>query len=100
MDNASGNARNKAFSVLLVLTGVPVSLVLYEPPKSWLLACASVCFGWYEAFGLLPNMKRNATVPDIYRAFRTMPARNNGLSSRLVGLLGIVLAIAAVFVRT
>lgn len=99
MDKAHGVAWNRVWGAAIALVLGPMGLLLFEPPRSYLLACAALCFGWYEFFGLLPNMRHNATIPDIYRAFRAMPARNNGLSSRLVGLLGIVLAIASALVR-
>ncbi|WP_109127505.1 hypothetical protein [Dyella sp. C11] len=99
MKGTVGFARNKVRGVAMALVLGPLALLLFDPPRSYLLACAALCFGWYEAFGLLPNIKRSATIPDIYRAFRSMPARDNGLSSRLVGLLGLVLAFAAVLVR-
>jgi hypothetical protein len=87
-------AWNKLRGAMIALVLGPWCLLHVEPPRSYLFACSLLCFGWYEAFGLLPNIKRNATIPDIYRAFRTMPAQSNGLSGRIVGLLGIVLAIA------
>ena len=58
-----------------------------------------LCFAWYEAFGLLPNISNNATIPDIYRAFRAMPAQGSGFGARVVGSLGIALVIAGILVR-
>jgi hypothetical protein len=100
MDKESGIAWNKVWGAVVAPVIGPVGLLLFEPPRSYLLACAALCFGWYEAFGLLPNLRHNATMSDVYRAFRAMPARNEGLSSRLVGLLGLVLVITAILVRS
>ncbi|WP_243042444.1 hypothetical protein, partial [Dyella sedimenti] len=96
----SGFSRNKMVGAVIALMLGPSSLLLYDPPRSYLLACSALCFGWYEAFGLFPSVKRNASIPDIYRAFRATPARDNGVGSRVVGLLGVVLVIAAILVRT
>lgn len=76
------------------------SLLLYDPPRSYLLACAGLCFGWYEAFGLPRNVKASASIAEICRAFRAMPAHHYGFGNLVVGLLGIVLVIAAIFVQT
>ena len=95
---AEGFAWNKWRGAMIALVLGPWCLLHFEPPRSYLFACSLLCSGWYEAFGLLPNIKRNATIPDIYRAFRTMPAGHDGLSGRIVGLLGIVLAIAGMLV--
>jgi len=96
MDKGKGFAMNKLIAVAMVLLA-PASLAVYDAPRSYLLACAVLCLAWYEAFGLMPNVGRNATIPDVYRAYRTMPARASVLSTRLVGLLGIVLMLAAIF---
>jgi hypothetical protein len=100
MDNVRRIAWNKVYGAVIAFVIGPMSLLIYDPPRSYFFVCAGFCLGWYEAFGLFPNMKRNATIRDVYRAFRAMPTGDNGFSSRMVGLLGLVLIAAGLFVRT
>ncbi len=99
MEKNDGLAWNRVWGVFVALVMGPVSLLLFEPPRSYLLSCAMLCFGWYEVFGALPNVRSNVTLWGVYRAFRAMPAGRSGRGSRLVGLLGLVLAIATLLVR-
>ncbi len=100
MRSAGKFSRNKLFGAVIALVVGPMCLLLYDAPRSYFFACSCLCSGWYEAFGLLPNIKSNATIPDIYRAFRAMPAQGTGFGARVVGALGIVLLIAGIFVRS
>jgi hypothetical protein len=94
MGQTNGFAWNKLRGAMIALVLAPWRLLHFDPPRSYLFACSLLCSAWYEAFGLLPNIKSSATLPQIYQAFRAMPAGGSGLGSRVVGLLGIVLAIA------
>lgn len=100
MKMAATFTRNKITGAAIALVLGPSSLLVYDPPRSYLFVFAGLCFVWYEAFGLLPDIRNNATIPDIYRAFREMPAQGTGFGARVVGGLGIALVIAGIFVRT
>ncbi|MET3653495.1 hypothetical protein [Dyella japonica] len=99
MTKAGKISRNKVTGAVMALVSWPFCLLSFDPPRSYLFACAGLCFAWYEAFGLLPNISNNATIPDIYRAFRAMPAQGSGFGARVVGSLGIALVIAGILVR-
>ncbi|KRE90763.1 hypothetical protein ASG87_01110 [Frateuria sp. Soil773] len=73
-------------------------LFLYEPPISYLGFCSMTCFAWYWAYAALPVLPDRARIGDVYEGFRAMPPGRPSHAS-LVGLLGIVLMIAAVAFR-
>jgi len=87
MGQTNGFAWNKWRGAMFALVLAPWCLLHFDPPRSFLFACSLLCSAWYEAFGLLPNIRRNATLPDIYQAFRAMPAEVAGSAVASSGCL-------------